>query len=35
MSNKDIDELLEGIHRRDKMHTYFDIEYDSEDTNSD
>ena len=33
MSNKDID--LEDIHRRDKMHTYFDIEYDGEDTNSD
>ena len=35
MSNKDIDELLEEIHRRDKMDTEFDIEYDGEDINGD
>ena len=34
MSNKDIDEILEEIHRRDKLDTEFDIEYDGEDTNS-
>ena len=31
MSNDDIDELLEEIHRRDKLNTEFDIEYDRED----
>ena len=28
MSNEDIDELLDEIHRRDKLDTDFDIEYD-------
>ena len=28
MSNEDIDELLDEIHMRDKLDTYFDIEYD-------
>ena len=31
MSNEDIDELLEEIHRKDKL----DIEYDREDINGD
>ena len=35
MRNEDIDELLEEIHRRDKLDTYFDIEYDGEDINGD
>ena len=35
MSNEDIDELLEEIHRRDKLDTYFDIEYNGEDINGD
>ena len=34
MSNKDTDKILEEIHRRDKLDTEFDIEYDGEDTNS-
>ena len=34
MSNEDIDELLEEIHRRDKLDTDFDIEYDEENINS-
>ena len=34
MSNEDIDELLEEIHRRDKLDTDFDIEYDGENINS-
>ena len=33
MSNEDIDELLEEIHRRDKLDTDFDIEYDRSDIN--
>ena len=33
MSNEDIDELLEDIHRRNKLNTEFDIEYDGEDIN--
>ena len=33
MSNEDIYELLEEIHRRDKLDTAFDIEYDGEDSN--
>ena len=33
MSNEDIDELLEEIHRRDKLDTSFDIEYNREDVN--
>ena len=35
MSNEDIDELLVEIHRRDKLNTYFNIEYDGEDINGD
>ena len=35
MSNEGIDELLEEIHRRDKLDTYFDIEYNGEDINGD
>ena len=35
MSNEDIDELLEEIHRRDKLDIYIDIEYDGEDINGD
>ena len=33
MSNTFIDGLLENIHRRDKLDTWFNIEYDGEDTN--
>ena len=33
MRNEDIDELLEEIHRRDKLDTSFDIEYNREDVN--
>ena len=33
MGNKNINELLEEIHRRDKLDTVFDIEYDGEDSN--
>ena len=33
MSNEDIYELLEYIYRRDKLDTYFDMEYDEEDIN--
>ena len=35
MSNEDIDELLEELHRKDNLDTYFDIEYDGEDINGD
>ena len=35
ISNDNIDELLEEIHRRDKLDTDFDIQYDGEDTNGD
>ena len=35
MSNEDIDELLEEIHRRDKLNIDFDIKYDGEYINSD
>ena len=35
MNNKDINELIEEIHRRDKLNTEFDIEYDNEYTNGD
>ena len=35
MSNDDIDELLEEIHRREKLFKELDIEYDNEDTNGD
>ena len=35
MSNKDIDELLEEIHRRDKLDTDFDKECDGQDINGD
>ena len=35
MSNQDIDELLEEIHRRDKLDKDFDIEYDIKYINSD
>ena len=35
MSNEDIDELLEEIHKRDKLDIDFDIYYDGEDINSD
>ena len=35
MTNEDIDELLEEIHRRDKLDTDFDIEYDGKDINED
>ena len=35
MSNDNIDELTEEIHRRDKLDTYFDIQYDGEDINGD
>ena len=35
MSNDDIDELIEEIHRRDKLDTDFDIQYDGEDINGD
>ena len=33
MNNDDIDELIEEIHRRDKLDTDFDIQYDGEDIN--
>ena len=33
MRNKDIDELLEEIYRRDKLDTELDIEYNGEDIN--
>ena len=33
--NEDIDELLKEIHRRDKLDTEFDREYDGEHTNDD
>ena len=35
MSNDNIDELIEEIHRRDKLDTDFDIQYDGEDINGD
>ena len=35
MSNENIYELLEEIHKRDKLNTYFNIEYDGEDINVD
>ena len=35
MSNEDINELLEEMHRRDKLDTDFDIEYNGEDINVD
>ena len=35
ISNANIDELIEEIHRRDKLDTDFDIQYDGEDTNGD
>ena len=35
MSNDNIDEVLEEIHRRDKLDTYFNIEYDGENINGD
>ena len=35
MSNDNIDELIEEIHRRDKLDTDFDIQYDGEDINVD
>ena len=35
MSNEDIDELLQEIHVRDKLDTYFDIEYDGKNINGD
>ena len=35
MSNMDINELLEEIHRRDKLDTEIGIEYDGGDINSD
>ena len=34
-SNEDIDELLKETHRRDKLDTDFDIDYDGEDINGD
>ena len=35
MRNDNIDELIEEIHRRDKLDTDFDIQYDGEDINGD
>ena len=35
MSSEDIYELLEEIHKRNKLDTDFDIEYDGEDINGD
>ena len=35
MSNDNIDDIIEEIHRRDKLDTYFDIQYDGEDINGD
>ena len=35
MINDNIDELIEEIHRRDKLDTDFDIQYDGEDINGD
>ena len=35
MSNDNIDKLIEEIHRRDKLDTDFDIQYDGEDINWD
>ena len=35
ISNDNIDELIEEIHRRDKLDIDFDIQYDGEDTNGD
>ena len=35
MSNDNIDELIEEIHRRDKVDTDFDLQYDGEDINRD
>ena len=35
MSNNNIDERIEEIHRRDKLDTDFDIQYDGEDINGD
>ena len=35
MNNDAIDELIEEIHRRDKLDTDFDIQYDGEDINGD
>jgi len=35
MSNDNIDELIEEIDRRNKLGTYFDIQYDGEDINVD
>ena len=35
MSNDKIDELIEEIHRRDKLDTDFDVQYDGEDINGD
>ena len=34
MINKDIDELLEKIHKTNKLDTEFDIKYGNEDANS-
>ena len=35
MGNYNIDELIEEIHRKDKLDTDFDIQYDREDINGD
>ena len=35
MSNDIIDEIIEEIHRRDKLDTNFDIQYDGQDINVD
>ena len=35
MGNENINELLEEIHRRDKLDTDFDIKYDGEEINGD
>ena len=35
ISNDNIDELIEEIHRRDKLDTDFDIQYDGNDINGD
>ena len=35
MNNDNIDELIEEIHRRDKLDIYFDIQYDGKDINGD